>query len=185
MHYHLPKVFCFISNYNESYIKKLNKNIAVIYRNYNKILNIKEIQKIKNLCKKTKKKFFLANNIRIALKLDLDGAYLPSFNKEMFLNSFSKKKKFEILGSAHNVLEIRRKEMQKVNCIFLSPIFITKKTNKYLGIQKFNLMTKFTKKKIISLGGININNLNKLKLLNIHGFASVSLFRKKIKYIRY
>ena len=96
-----------------------------------------------------------------------------------------KKKKFKILGSAHNISEIREKELQNVNCIFLSPLFITKKTNKFLGIQKFNNMASYTKKKVVCLGGIKKNNLKKIKLLNSYGFASISLFNKNIKYINY
>ena len=127
----------------------------------------------------------MANNIKIALQLDLDGIYIPSFNKELKINNFTKKKKFKILGSAHNISEIRQKEKQRVSCIFLSPVFITKKSNKFLGIHKFNNLKKYTKKKIICLGGINKNNLNKIKLLNIYGLSSVSLFKQNIKYIRF
>ena len=185
MHSQLPKIFCFINNYEKNYIKILPKNIAIIYRNYNKNINIDEIAKIKNLCKKTNRKFFLANNIKIALQLDLDGIYIPSFNKELKINYFTKKKKFKVLGSAHNIKEIRQKENQRVSCIFLSPVFITKKSNKFLGIHKFNNLKNCTKKKIICLGGINKNNLNKIKLLNIYGFSSVSLFKQNIKYIRF
>ena len=123
------------------------KNIAIIYRNYKKILNIHKIKKINNLCKKTKRKFFLANNIKIAIQLGLDGVYIPSFNKELKINYYTKKKDFLILGSAHNIKEIRQKELQKVNFIFLSPIFVTKKSNKFLGIHKFNILTNYTKKK--------------------------------------
>ena len=185
MHNQLPKIFCFISSYEENYIKRLQKNIAIIYRNYNKIINKDEIIKIKTLCKKTKRKFYLANDAKTALKLNLDGVYIPSFNKELKINNFVKKKNFKVLGSAHNIKEIRQKELQKVNCIFLSPIFKTKKTNKFLGIQKFNKLANYTKKKIICLGGIKKNNLNKIKLLNTFGFSSVSLFRQNIKYIRF
>ena len=115
----------------------------------------------------------------------MDGVYIPSFNKELKINYFTKKKNFIILGSAHNIIEIRQKELQKVNCIFLSPIFITKKSNKFLGIHKFNNLTNYTKKKIICLGGIKKNNLKKIKLLNTYGFSSVSLFRQNIKYISF
>ena len=93
MHDKLPKIFCFINNYEENYIKRLPKNIAIIYRNYNKIINKNEINKINNLCKKTKRKFFLANYIKIALQLNLDGVYIPSFNKELKINYYAKKKK--------------------------------------------------------------------------------------------
>ena len=185
MHYQLPKIFCFISKYQENYIKRLQKNIAIIYRNYNKNINKREIIKIKNLCKKTKRKFFISNNIKMALKLDLDGVYIPSFNKDLKINSFQKKKNFKILGSAHNIKEIRNKELQKVNCIFLSPIFITKKSNRFLGIQKFNNLANYTKTKVICLGGIKKNNLKKIKLLNAYGLSSVSLFKQNIKYVRF
>ena len=185
MHDQLPKVFCFINNYKKNYIKRLPKNIAIIYRNYSKNINKDEISKIKILCKKDNRKFFLANNIKIAIQLNLDGVYIPSFNKELKINYFAKKKKFKILGSAHNISEIRQKENQKVNCIFLSPVFKTKKSSKFLGIYKFNNLTNFTSKKIVCLGGIKKNNLKKIKLLNTYGFSSVSLFRRNIKYISF
>ena len=89
------------------------------------------------------------------------------------------------MGSAHNIKEIRQKELQKGNCIFLSPIFITKKSNKFLGIQKFIKLSNYTKKKIICLGGIKKINFNKIKLVNAYGFSSVSLFRQNIKYISF
>ena len=89
------------------------------------------------------------------------------------------------LGSAHNLTEIRQKELQNVELIFLSPIFKTLKSNTFLGIQKFNYLSKYTKKKVICLGGINKNNLNKIKLLNTSGISSVSLFKQNIKYIRF
>ena len=185
MHDQLPKVFCFINNYKKSYIKRLPKNTAIIYRNYNKNINKAEITKIKTLCKKDNRKFFLANNIKIAIKLNLDGVYIPSFNKELKINYFTKKKNFKILGSAHNISEIRQKENQRVNCSFLSPVFITKKSNKFLGIHKFNNLANYTSKKIVCLGGIKKNNLKKIKLLNTYGFSSVSLFKQNIEYINF
>tara|TARA_Y100000590_G_scaffold286938_1_gene322837 strand:+ start:3351 stop:3908 length:558 start_codon:yes stop_codon:yes gene_type:complete len=183
MHNHPPKIFCFIKDYDEKYIKRIPKNIAIIYRNYKKKININEIYKIKNLCKKINKKFFISNNIKIALNMNLDGVYIPSFNKELKINYFLKKKKFIVLGSAHNIKEIREKELQNVNYIFLSPVFTTKKTKKFLGIYKFNNLAKHTNKKIICLGGIKKKNLNKIKLLDIYGISSISLFKQNIKYI--
>ena len=93
MHDQLPKIFCFIKDYNENYIKRLNKNIAIIYRNYNKNLNKIEIKKIKKICEKNRRKFYLANNIKVALELDLDGVYIPSFNKQINVNCYNRKKK--------------------------------------------------------------------------------------------
>ena len=33
------------------------------------------------ICKLQKRKFYLANNLKLAKKLNLDGVYIPSFNK--------------------------------------------------------------------------------------------------------
>ena len=130
--------------------------------------------KIKNYCKKNGNKLFLSNNIRLAIKLNLDGAYIPSFNKSLSHLSFSYNKKFKIIGSAHNLKEIKTKELQKVNTIFLSSIF--KKNKNFLDINKFKLLSKLTNKKVVALGGISSQNLKKLKLLNCFGFAGISYF---------
>ena len=147
----------------------------VIYRNYNcKIPDIELILKIKKYCKKKKIKFLIANSVRLAIKLGLDGAYIPSFNKSTEHLSFSIKKKFTIIGSAHNIKEMRTKEIQNVEKIFLSSLF--KKNKNYLGINKFKLISNYTKKDVVVLGGISKKNINKLKLINCSDFAGISYF---------
>ena len=87
----------------------------------------KNILSMKKFCITIRKKFYLANNIHLAKKLRLDGAYIPSFNKDLIITRF-KKKKFTLLGSAHNIKEINQKIRQKIDYLFISPIFkITKK----------------------------------------------------------
>ena len=111
------------------------------------------------------------------MKLNLDGAYIPSFNKDTKHLSYSLKKKFIILGSAHNVYEIRTKESQNVKAIFLSSLF--KKNKNFLGINKFKLLSLLSKKPLIALGGISNNNLKKLALTNCYSFAGISIFEQK------
>ena len=122
-------------------------------------------------------KLYLANNIKLALKLDLDGVYIPAFNKDYKINSYNFKKKFKILGSAHNLKEIRTKELQKVDYLFLSPLFISKKNKTELGIYRFINLSKKTKRRIICLGGINRNNFKKIKLIKPYGIAAISYFQ--------
>jgi len=181
MHKNLPKYYYFIDKFEKDDIKNINKNIAIIYRNYSKKIDINLIQNIKKKLKKLKIKFFLANNIKLAIKHDLDGVYIPSYNTELKINSFSKRKKFLIIGSAHNLKEIKIKEKQGAQIIFLSPLFKTNKTNKFLGSIKFNMLSKMTDKKLIALGGINQTNIQKLFLLNAYGFASISFLRNADK----
>ena len=167
--------YYFINKFETNNIDKLDKKTAVIYRNY-KCKNLDEnlILKIKKFCKKRKIKFYLSNNIKIAIKLDLDGAYIPSFNKSTKHLAFSLKKKFNLVGSAHNIKEIRNKEIQNVNKIFISSIF--KKNKNYLGINKFKLISNLTRKKVAALGGISKTNIKKLKLIDNFEFAGISYF---------
>jgi len=132
------------------------------------------ILKLKKFCKEGGKKFYLSNDIKLAIKLDLDGVYLPSFNKNLSHLSYSLKEKFQIVGSAHNLKEIKNKENQKVKRIFLSSLF--KKNKNFLGINRFKLLSNLTKKKIVVLGGISKSNIKQLKLLNFSGFAGISYF---------
>ncbi len=167
--------YYFISKFDTNIIDRLDKQTTVIYRNYNsKIIDEELILKIKKYCKSQKIKFFLSNNVKLAIRLNLDGIYIPSFNKTLSHLSYSMKKKFEIIGSAHNLKEIRIKERQKVKKIFLSSIF--KKNKNYLGINRFKILSKLTKKRVVGLGGISQNNIKKLQLVNISDFAGISFF---------
>ena len=183
MHYFLPKVFYFISEFNEDYIRKLDKKIAIIYRNYQNKNPYNEILRISKFCKKYKRKFYLSNDFKLALNLKLDGVYLPSFNRRYY-NKSGLKKNFTLLGSAHSLKQIRLKEQQGVELIFLSPLFPTKNKKNILGINKFNLLSSQTSKKVIALGGINANNINKLNLIKSYGFASISLIKKNYNSIK-
>ena len=167
--------YYFINKFETKNIDKLDKETAVIYRNYkSKILDKETILKLKKFCKKKRIKFYLSNDVKLAIQLDLDGAYIPSFNKSTKHLAFSFKKKFNLIGSAHNIKEIKIKERQLVNKIFLSSIF--KNNNNYLGINKFKLVSSLTKKKIVALGGISKKNINKLKLLKSSELAGISYF---------
>ena len=167
--------YYFINKFDTNIINKQDKQTIIIYRNYNsKTVDQDLILKIKKYCKKSKVKFYLSNHIKLAIKLDLDGVYIPSFNKSTKHLAFSLKKNFNIIGSAHCIKQIRTKETQNVNSIFISSIF--KKNKNYLGINKFKLISKLTKKKVVALGGISYSNLKKLKLLRNQDFGGISFF---------
>ena len=174
MHNKILNKYYFINKFDESHIDKQDKKTILIYRNYNHQTDEKVIIKIKDYCKKKGNKFLLSNNIKLAIKLNLDGAYIPSFNKDKKHLSYSFKQKFIILGSAHNVYEMRTKELQNIETIFLSSIF--KRNKNYLGIYKFKLFSLLSNKKIVALGGVSLNNLKKLNLTNCFGFAGISFF---------
>ena len=167
--------YYFINKFDTNNINNQDKQTAIIYRNYSSnIKNEELILKIKNHCKKRNIKFYLSNNIKLATKLDLDGAYIPSFNKNTNHLAYSYKKNFDLIGSAHNLKEIRIKEKQGVKRIFISSIF--KKNKNLLGINKFKILSKMTNKSVVVLGGVSKSNLKKLNLLDHSGFAGISYF---------
>ena len=114
----------------------------------------------------------------MARKINANGVYIPSTNKNLNLKLNNFKKEFKVIGSAHNLREIKIKELQNVKEIFLSPLF-KKKTNPQLNIYRYLKLREITKMSDISLGGIDENNLRKLNMIKPYGFAGISYFEKK------
>ena len=173
MHLLKYKIFYFINKFDRNHILKLKRNINLIFRNYNTNFDLEYYRKIKNFCHSNGFKIYLSNEINIAHSLGFDGVYLPAFNKQ-FVKNRNFRLNFEILGSAHNLKEIRQKEIQGVNYLFISPIFF-KIGKESLGIIKFNNLSKNSYTQIVALGGVNRYNLKKLKLIGVKSFASISL----------
>jgi thiamine-phosphate pyrophosphorylase len=174
MHNKIINKYYFINKFDQSHLDKQDNETTIIYRNYDQELDERLILRLKKYFKKKGNKFLLSNNIKLAIKLDLDGIYIPSFNRDKKHLSYSFKKDFIILGSVHNIYEMRTKEVQNVRAIFLSSIF--KKNKNYLGFYRFKLLSLLTKKKIIALGGISKKNLKKWNVLNCYGLAGISFF---------
>ena len=170
----MNNIYYFIDKFDKNEILSLDKKINIIYRNYEEKRIEKIIRELAIYCKLLGRKLYLSNNIKIAQRYNLDGLYIPSFNKNLNHLSFSLKKNFALIGSAHNLKEIRLKEIQKVEKIFISSLF--KKNKNYLGINKYKLLSKLSKKTTVVLGGISRNNLRKLKLINYPNFAGISYF---------
>jgi len=175
MHSYLNTKYYFINKLDTKNIDKLDKQTTVIYRNYSsKRAKENLLIEIKNYCQKRRLKIILSNNIKLAIKLKFDGVYIPSFNTNFNHLNYSLYKKFRIIGSAHNVKQIRIKELQKVENIFLSSLF--KRNKNYLGLNKFKLLSKLTRKKIVVLGGVSKQNIKTLQLINNPEFAGISFF---------
>tara|TARA_Y100000590_G_scaffold396481_1_gene477238 strand:- start:2547 stop:3092 length:546 start_codon:yes stop_codon:yes gene_type:complete len=178
MHKTFPTTFAFLDEYDNQIFENNNINLGIIYRNYNAKNREKELFKIAQACKKSRNQLFVSNDIKLVIKLKADGVYVPAFNKtKNFANL--EKKNIKIIGSAHNQKEIKEKIAQNCSAIFLSPIFNVEKSNKFLGLHKFNFLSRNNKINIFALGGISKNNIHKLRLLNIKGYGGIRLFKKK------
>ena len=103
--------------------------------------------------------------------------YIPAFQKHLRFQNITKKS-LEIIGSAHNAIELKIKEKQGCSRIFLSPAFKNNKNKKFLDVIKINLLKKMTKNKIVLLGGINQKTLKRSKLCSPYGVAAISWIKK-------
>ena len=114
------------------------------------------------------------------VKLKADGIYISAHNKDLSLNRLDKSN-YEIIGSAHNINDINIKIKQGCKKILFSRLFKTnyKEKKNFLGLVKFNLFTDLIKKELIPLGGIRLNNLNKMNLVSCKSFAILSEIKKK------
>ena len=176
MHIKLLTKYYFINSLDTNNLQKQDKDTIIIYRNYSSLnINIDKLIKLRNFLKKKGNKLLLANNFKLALKLRLDGVYLPSFNKDFNHLAYSTFLNFAVVGSAHNLKEIKIKELQKVQNIFISSIF--KKNKNYLGFNRFKTLVKYTKKEVVALGGISKKNIKKINLTNVSCIAGISYFK--------
>ena len=175
------KYFLIIENIKDINLKniKIRNKFFIIYRNNKKKDSLNELMKFRKICKSKAIRFYIANDIKLAILLSSDGIYLSSYNKALNYLNF-KKSKFDIIGSAHNLTEISNKIKQGCSSILLSKLFLVSynKKSPYLGVLKFNNFLKMNNR-LIPLGGINIYNLNNLNNLYCEGFALFSEIKKK------
>ena len=83
------QIFHFIDNFNQEN-KKINyKNINIILEIIKKP-EIEKYLKFKKICKSNGYKIYLFNDLKISNKVNLDGVYIPSFNKRLNIKSKSK-----------------------------------------------------------------------------------------------
>ena len=166
--------YYFVDNINSEtklLIKKFKK-ISLIYLNSGINNKIENLYSIKEFCRKNKIDLYVCDDFKLAIKIKANGLYLTKNNKTMN-HCVNQKKGFINIGVAHNQLEFFKKKQQKVDKIFLSPIFKTKKysKNKILETLKFRIISMRWKTNVIPLGGINQLNLKRIKMLNVEGFG--------------
>jgi len=178
--------FYFFTTYiNEQISKNVVKfkNIAIIYDS-KYIENESNFLKIKNFCKKNNIKFFIIDNLKLAIKYKLDGLVLSHNNKCNYLNISTYKKNFKVIGKVHSQHEYFFKIKQNCSGVLLSPIFKNLKyqISKILNINKFNQISKYWKTNIYALGGVNFENIKKIKMTKAKGVGFIDLISSsKIK----
>ena len=69
----LKSIYYYIDKFNKDEIDKLDRFVSIIFRNYSNKINEKEIKDLTNFCRKQRRKVYISNNLRIALKYNFNG----------------------------------------------------------------------------------------------------------------
>ena len=176
------KYYLFVENTREFNLNliKIRKKFTIIYRNQKANEDFRELLLFRKNCRKKGISFYIANNTKLLSSLRADGLYISAYNKNLLLNIYTKKG-YKVIGAAHNQKEIDIKIKQGCQIIIYSRLFKTNYSNKhgFLGVQRFNIISQRSKTKLVPLGGINENNLNKLNSVIGEALACLSAVKKK------
>ena len=92
MHNKNLKVYYFINTFENSHLINLDKNISFIWRNKDKETHYGTLLKLRNFCKENRRKFYISDDIKLAIKIKANGVYIPSTNKNLNFQLFKQKK---------------------------------------------------------------------------------------------
>ena len=176
------KYFLIIENIKDIDLKsiKIFEKFIIIYRNQSKLINIEKLSIFRNNCKAKRIDFYIANDFKLMSILKADGLYISAYNTDLRMCRY-KYSKYKIIGSAHNYKELKIKDIQGCSSFIYSRLFETKYKHKpgFLGLIRFNLLSRLRNEILTPLGGININNLNKMNIVNSTSLALMSEVKKK------
>ena len=179
----IPKIILFTDENNFinpiTLAKYIPINWGLLIRSYNLTNRKNIITEAAKICIKRKIFFIIANDLKMAISLKASGLHLSEyFRKNINISTILiHKKKLILTTSIHDFYGLNSLNIFKPDFIFLSPINKTEShpNIKPMGIFPFLALSKKTPSPTYALGGININNYNRLMNFQISGIAGITL----------
>ncbi|MBL1431535.1 MAG: thiamine phosphate synthase [Robiginitomaculum sp.] len=131
--------------------------------------------KLKRLCHQQKAKLLIGADPKLARIVGADGVHLPQAMIKQ-LPAIRAKYRFSLITcAAHNVCVARQAVKNGAMAVIVSCVFPSSSTSANAPLEncRFRSFVKKTNAPVIALGGINENNVKKLKTA-CHGVAVVS-----------
>lgn len=181
----------------EKIFKKLPKNSAIIFREYDLPKDERE-NFAKNLKEKNDKfskkncRFIIGKDFALAKKIRADGVHFSDFDKNILSFILQKKflpKNFIFSLSIHHQKSWTLVKKLQPDLVFFSPIFKTSThiNQPPIGTIKFSSLliknkhyyckNKNSMTRVYALGGIKFSNLKAIRKLGISGFGAIDLFK--------
>ena len=132
-------------------------------------------RKIYNICKKYDASYIINDYSNFSLNKYCDGIQLTSNNLKE-IRKMNLDKRYILIGSCHNIDEIKICNNLKINLILISPIFST--SNKTgIGWKKFKELVNESKIPVFALGGLKYpDDLENVKINGGVGIAASKYF---------
>ena len=169
-----PNIWLFTDSIKTLDPVKLAKNLptksGVIIRHYKSKNKETIIKNILNIKKRKALTVLIAGKYR--KNLNVDGNHLPKWvNYSRNVNKITS-------ISVHAAKDIRKSINLKADLVFISPVFMSSShdSKQHLGTIRLGLLARLFKKDVIALGGINKNNIARLRSLPISGCAGIDMF---------
>ena len=174
-----------INKLDEISLDYVKKTGAILVLRSPEKLKLKDLKKFNERCSQRKIDLYIANSVKILFFLNTNKFYISAYNKKQFRHLKYINRNIDIIGSAHNPLEINEKINQGCDQVFLSRLFQTKYNYKkgFMGKIRFNLLSRNFSTEFIALGGIKQKNFSHIKDLNISGIAIASDKKKAGTYV--
>tara|TARA_B100000700_G_scaffold66121_1_gene72969 strand:- start:625 stop:1200 length:576 start_codon:yes stop_codon:yes gene_type:complete len=178
-------LYFLINKLDEISLDYVKKTGAILVLRSPEKLKLKDLKKFNERCSQRKIDLYIANSVKILFFLNTNKFYISAYNKKQFRHLKYINRNIDIIGSAHNPLEINEKINQGCDQVFLSRLFQTKYNYKkgFMGKIRFNLLSRNFSTEYIALGGIKKKNFSHIKDLNISGIAIASDKKKAGTYV--
>ena len=132
-------------------------------------------RKIYNICKKYDASYIINDYSNFSLNKYCDGIQLTSNNLKE-IRKMNLDKRYILIGSCHNIDEIKICNNLKINLILISPVFST--SNKTgIGWKKFKELVNESKIPVFALGGLKYpDDIENVKINGVVGIAASKYF---------
>ncbi|MAI06079.1 MAG: hypothetical protein CBC47_02940 [Alphaproteobacteria bacterium TMED87] len=179
----IPKIILFTDDENiispVALAKIIPINWGILMRNYNVPDRKELICEAAKICKTRGIFFIIANDLSLALSLNASGLHLSEYysSNKVLSPVFLHSKRLHITTSAHSFYKFTLARRYKFDAVFLSPILKTQTHPEQngLGIYRFIALCKKNPVKTFALGGVRLNNYNRLINLGLYGISGVSI----------
>ncbi len=159
----------------EAICARLPDHSIIIVRDYNHPDRMKLAKALRSITLAHNQTLMVAGDATLAHRVGADGLHLPEYQlcKPPSLEGFSL-----VSAACHSRKALLKAEALGVDFALVSPVFATKSHPDAapLGIHRLARLATVSRVPLVALGGISAQNVAKLKLVSLMGFAAIGAF---------